>query len=227
MAVSTSTLRIPVSQTTGLLVLVSQSKKLPPPPPPAAAAAAAIAERPCVGRSLNDTELLHYDRQVNVMRRGAFIGIKYGSQAMMVTSADKPQPAGAFVVTRSCASFLGSYSDLPYAVAKTALHGLISGASVHLLSSNIGVNGVAPGFTKSGILSNSQKAEQGEYKATEYYYNRLQDPAEVANVQVFLTSNISSCIYGQMVLCDSGKTAAATGEACTGSIPPVKPLDLC
>jgi NAD(P)-dependent dehydrogenase (short-subunit alcohol dehydrogenase family) len=134
-------------------------------------------------------------------------------------------------------------------VAKTALHGMISGASVHLSSSNIRVNGVAPGFTKSGILSNSQKAEQGEYKndedaeqlqknhmwfferagllkAPEYYYNRLQDPDEVANVQLFLTSNLSSCINGQMILCDSGKTAAATGEACTGPIPPVKPLDL-
>lgn len=126
---------------------------------------------------------------------------------------------------------------------------MISSASVQLSSSNIRVNGVAPGFTKSGILSNSQKAEQGEYKtiedaeqlqknhmwfferagllkAPEYYYNRLQDPDELANVQLFLTSNLSSCINGQMILCDSGKTAAATGEACTGPIPPIKPLNL-
>ena len=65
-------------------------------------------------RNLNDTEMVHYDRQINVMQRGVFLGIKYGSQAMVVTSSDKPAPGGAFVVTGSCAGFLGSYSDLPY-----------------------------------------------------------------------------------------------------------------
>ncbi|OQU94454.1 hypothetical protein CLAIMM_00809 [Cladophialophora immunda] len=200
-------------------------------------------------RSLNDTETIHYDRQVNVMTRGVFLAIKYGSQAMMVTSDQKPQPGGTFVVTGSCAGFLGSYSDLPYAVAKTALHGMISCGSAQLSASNIRINGVAPGFTKSGILTNSEKAESGEYKneqseeqlkqnhmwfferagllkAPEYYYNRLQDPAEIASVQLFLATDLSSAVNGQMILADSGKTAAATGEACTGPIPPIKPLDL-
>jgi NAD(P)-dependent dehydrogenase (short-subunit alcohol dehydrogenase family) len=65
-------------------------------------------------RNLNDTEMIHYDRQVNVMQRGVFLAIKYGSQAMMVISEEKPQFGGTFVVTGSCAGFLGSYSDLPY-----------------------------------------------------------------------------------------------------------------
>lgn len=48
------------------------------------------------------------------MQRGVFLAIKYGSQAMTVTSEEKMQPGGVFVVTGSCASYLGSYSDLPY-----------------------------------------------------------------------------------------------------------------
>jgi NAD(P)-dependent dehydrogenase (short-subunit alcohol dehydrogenase family) len=134
-------------------------------------------------------------------------------------------------------------------VAKTALHGLVSGASVHLSSSNIRVNGVVPGFTKSSILTVSKDAEAGEYKndqdakqlqqnhmwfferagllkSPEYYYNRLQGPSEIASVQLFLASDLSSGINGQMILADSGKTAEATGEACTGPIPPVTPLNL-
>ncbi|RFU29320.1 hypothetical protein B7463_g7002, partial [Scytalidium lignicola] len=201
-------------------------------------------------RDINETELIHYDRQVNVMQRGVFLAIKYGSQAMMVTSKEKPQFGGVFVVTGSCAGFLGSYSDLPYTIAKTALHGLVSGASVHLSASNIRVNGVAPGFTKTSILTVSKDAEKGgEYRndldqatlkknhewfferagllaAPQYYYNRLQDPEEIANIQLFLASELSSSINGQMILADSGKTAAATGEGCTGPIPRVKPLDL-
>ncbi len=143
-----------------------------------------------------------------------------------------------------------SCSDsLDTAVAKTALNGLVSSASAQLSASNIRVNGVAPGFTRSSILTVSKDAEVGEYKnsqdeqqlkqnhmwfferagllkSPEYYYNRLQDPGEMANIQLFLTSDLSSSINGQMILADSGKTAAAVGEACTGPIPPVKPLDL-
>jgi len=65
-------------------------------------------------RGLNDTEMVHYDWSLNVMTRGVFLAIKYGSQAMMVTSEEKPQFGGTIVVTGSCAGFLGSYSDLPY-----------------------------------------------------------------------------------------------------------------
>ena len=62
--------------------------------------------------------------------------------------------------------------------------------------------------------------------AEQYYYNRLQDPSEIASVQLFLASDVSSAINGQMILADSGKTSAAMGEGCTGPIRQVKSLDL-
>jgi NAD(P)-dependent dehydrogenase (short-subunit alcohol dehydrogenase family) len=60
----------------------------------------------------------------------------------------------------------------------------------------------------------------------EYYYNRLQDAEEMANVGVFLSSPLATSINGHVILADSGKTAAATGEGCTGIVPPIKPLNL-
>lgn len=70
-------------------------------------------------------------------------------------------------------------------------------------------------FERAGLLA-----------AQKYYYNRVQDPAEIANVQLFLASNSAACINGQMILCDSGKTAASMGEGCTGPVRPITPLDL-
>lgn len=120
--------------------------------------------------------------------------------------------------------------------------------SVQLSASNIRVNGFAPGFTKTSILTSSKVAEKGrEYSIVEdrkqiqknhegffeqaglmtkceYYYNRLQEAEEMANVGVFLASPLASSINGQVILADSGKTAAATGEGCTGIVPPMKPL---
>jgi len=70
-------------------------------------------------------------------------------------------------------------------------------------------------FERAGLLS-----------AQQYYYNRMADPEEIADIQLFLASDLSSSINGHVILADSGKTMAATGEGCTGPIPPVKPLDL-
>lgn len=131
---------------------------------------------------------------------------------------------------------------------KTAVNGLVLSGSVQLASSNIRVNGIAPGFTKSSILTSSSLAEKGKayevkatraeigathekffekgglLKAKDYYFNRAQEPEEIANLAVYLASDMAVCINGVVVLADSGKLAAATGDALTGTIPPVKPL---
>jgi NAD(P)-dependent dehydrogenase (short-subunit alcohol dehydrogenase family) len=117
-----------------------------------------------------------------------------------------------------------------------------------LSTSGIRVNGFAPGFTQSSILTSSKDAEKGEQysvKATEkeiatnhtkffaraglldaqqYYYNRTMEPDELARVGVFLASDLSSAINGTVLLADSGRTMAATGEGCTGPIPEITPL---
>lgn len=56
---------------------------------------------------------------MNVMTKGPFLAVKYGSPAMMVTSENKPTAGGNIVITGSCASYLGSYSDLPYGMSVT------------------------------------------------------------------------------------------------------------
>lgn len=140
--------------------------------------------------------------------------------------------------------------SLETAAAKKAVHGIVESGSVQLSSSNIRVNGFAPGITKTSILTSSNVAEKGsEYSIPqnekqildkhegfferagltakpEYYYNRLQDAEEMANIGVFLSSPLATSINGQVILADSGKTAAATGEACTGIVPPMRPLKL-
>ena len=131
---------------------------------------------------------------------------------------------------------------------KKAVNGLVEGGSVMLSTSGIRVNGMAPGFTQSSILTSSKDAEKGQQydvkateeeiatnhkkfferagllDATQYYYNRTAAPEELARVGVFLASDLSSAINGTVILADSGRTMAATGEGCTGPIPVITPL---
>jgi NAD(P)-dependent dehydrogenase (short-subunit alcohol dehydrogenase family) len=130
---------------------------------------------------------------------------------------------------------------------------MVASASVQLSHSNIRVNAVAPGFTSSSILACADQVEKGgEFKLSQtaeevevvkkqhakffeeagllanpqYYYNRTQEAEEIANVAVFLASDLGKAVNGQTLLADSGKTAAAMGEGCTGPIPPIQPLEL-
>lgn len=48
----------------------------------------------------------------------------------------------------------------------------------------------------------------------------------MAHVGLFLASDLAKSINGQVILADSGKTAAAIGEGCTGPVYPITPLEL-
>jgi len=65
-------------------------------------------------RNINDLGTRQFERAMNVMAQSVFYAIKYGSQAMAVTSTLKPQSAGAIIVTASVAAVLGGFSDLAY-----------------------------------------------------------------------------------------------------------------
>jgi NAD(P)-dependent dehydrogenase (short-subunit alcohol dehydrogenase family) len=197
-----------------------------------------------VYRSLDTLTGDQFMRAVEVMQKAPYLAVKYGSQAMSVTSPAKPTAKGSVVITSSCAAFAGAYADLVYTAVKKACNGIVESGSVQLASSNIRVNGVAPGCTKSSILTSSTLAEAGkEYrveasreeveathakffergglfdKGQEHkYYNRTAEPAEIAHVAAFLASDLASAVNGQILLADSGKTAAATGEGFTGPV---------
>jgi len=121
---------------------------------------------------------------------------------------------------------------------------------VNLSASNIRINGVAPGAVQTSLIVNAPYAQQGgqfdvrmsEAEAkdafqkyidvlqvegqSQYYYNRVAQPDEIADIAVFLASDLASAINGHVVLADSGKTKGALGESYIGPVPPVKPLDL-
>ncbi|OQE46247.1 hypothetical protein PENCOP_c001G07223 [Penicillium coprophilum] len=201
-------------------------------------------------RGLNDLSVSQFERAMAVMQTGTFLALKYGSQAMSVTSSDKPVPKGNIVVTSSCATLSGAFADMAYTTAKNGCNGLVRSGSVQLSSSNIRVNAVAPGPVATSLMSTSRLAEEGvEYKLEktveeiqkrsarifegfgigeeqEYYYNRCSAPEEIANVAIFLASDLASAMNGQIVVADNGKTVAATGEAFTGPVPPINQFKL-
>ncbi|VUC26555.1 unnamed protein product [Clonostachys rosea] len=203
-----------------------------------------------VYRPLHELSSDHFMRAVEVMQKAPYLAVKYGSRAMSVTSAEKPKSKGSVVITSSCAAFAGAYADLAYTAVKKACNGIVESGSVQLASSNIRVNGIAPGCTKSSILTSSTMAESGKPYALEAsedeiskihakffergglfadpakYYNRAAEPEEIAHLAAFLSSDLAAAVNGQIILADSGKTTAATGEGFTGPVEAMPPFEV-
>jgi NAD(P)-dependent dehydrogenase (short-subunit alcohol dehydrogenase family) len=200
-------------------------------------------------RTIDETTLGRYDRMIAVLQRSVMIALKYGSKAMAVTSNKKPKSKGSFIVTSSAAALSPAWADVTYTTAKTAVIGLVRSAAYHLSSSNILVNAIAPGAFKSSLQVTSDEAREGKnYTITKtseeirkeheefcrkigfddgyYFHNESGEPAEIANIGVFLASDASLPINGATIAADRGKSAAGFGEGLRGRVPPVTPFEI-
>ncbi|KAJ6438139.1 3-oxoacyl-reductase [Purpureocillium lavendulum] len=200
-------------------------------------------------RPLQDTDAAYYDRVNAVMQRSFFLAIRYAGQGMSNLSAEKTRPGGSIVVTSSMAGVSGGVADISYASAKAAVSHMVKSASVHLSSTHVRVNAMAPGFIRTSIMATSQAAVEGkaperalskeealrQFDATlgrqgggggtsPYYYDRIPEPDEVAHLGVFLASDLAAAVNGQNIVADCGKTAAAFGESIMGPVAPMTPL---
>ncbi|KAF4510972.1 hypothetical protein G6O67_002815 [Ophiocordyceps sinensis] len=190
-------------------------------------------------RSLQDTDAAHYDQFVSLHQRAFFLAIRYAGQGMSAVSPEKPRPGGSIIATGSIAGYSGSIADFTYSSTKAAVSSMVQSASVQLSASNVRVNAIAPGYTKTSVFSLGQErlpeaveAEVTRYQRAfgprddvgAYYHHRLLEPEEVANLGLFLASDLSSAVSGQSIVADAGFMAAAFREAMTGPVKPMTPF---
>lgn len=98
---------------------------------------------------------------------------------------------------------LGAYSS-----AKSALHQLASSMAVEFGPHNIQVNCVAPTVTMTSMgQANWQPGARTEAKLARIPAGRFAEPYEVADVTLFLASNLSDFVSGTIVPVDGGEGA--------------------
>ncbi|KAF4552979.1 Enoyl-(Acyl carrier protein) reductase-like protein 26 [Elsinoe fawcettii] len=194
---------------------------------------------------LSETDATYFDKAYAVMQRSFFLAIRYGGQAMTVTSKEKPRPGGTITVTSSMAGTQGGISEISYSSVKAAVNGMVKPAAALLSPSMIRVNAIAPGFIRTSIGATSYVADDKPYevgpneeeatsamdpfwsaqsKQSQYYHNRIMHPVEMANIGVFLASDLASAVNGQVIVADSGKTSAPFGESILGPLEALRPL---
>ena len=110
---------------------------------------------------------------------------------------------GNVIFTSSITGTDGNRGQLAYGASKAAIISAVKTMSEELAPSGIRVNAVAPGVIKSPMTDVLNEAIIGKkIKNTKLY--RIGMPSEVANLILFLASDYSDYITGQIIRIDGG-----------------------
>ncbi|MBT3737469.1 MAG: SDR family oxidoreductase [Candidatus Marinimicrobia bacterium] len=111
--------------------------------------------------------------------------------------------SGSIINLSSTAAFIADPGTLAYGSSKSAFSRATQSMANELGSYNIRVNAIAPSVTKTDMF------EQMSLEAREKLINasalkRAAEPKDIANVALFLASELSSFVTGQVIRADGG-----------------------
>ena len=128
-------------------------------------------------------------------------------QAFVRAVKDDKAPR-AIVNISSGAGVMGVANRLPYVASKFAVSGITKSMSPELGPLGIRVNAVAPGVTRTPFMEYVLKDPAAEARIIAAHpIGRIGEPAEIANVIVFLLTDDASFMTGAVVSVDGGQTA--------------------
>ena len=141
-----------------------------------------------------------WDRILDINAKGVWLGMRAGLPTMMA------QNAGKICNVASTAAHIGLRDAAAYCASKGAVLALTRQAGVQYAPHNIQINSVSPGTTMTGIQKNVTDAQRAAFLPLTPI-GRFAQPAEVADVIVFLCSSGSSFMTGADVSVDGGMVA--------------------
>lgn len=111
--------------------------------------------------------------------------------------------AGSIVNMTSIVGVKGNAGQANYAASKAGIIGFTKSVALELGSRNIRCNAIAPGFIETEMTEELNEATVEEWKKS-IPLKRGGEAAEVANVCLFLGSDLSSYVTGQTIQVDGG-----------------------
>ncbi len=137
-----------------------------------------------------------FDRVLEVNLKGAFNCTKEASRAMLKTG-------GSIINMTSVVGLMGNVGQSNYAASKAGLIGFTKSVAKEFASRNIRINAIAPGFIQTemtDVLSDTVK----ETVTGSIPMKRFGKTEEVAKAALFLASDLSSYVTGEVLRVDGG-----------------------
>ncbi|MDI3387539.1 glucose 1-dehydrogenase [Streptomyces sp. B-S-A8] len=148
--------------------------------------------------AIEDLTEADYRRVIDVNEIGVFLGMKAVLPSMRAAG-------GGSVVNISSVCGIVAFSHiLSYTASKWAVRGMTKAAAQEFAPYNIRVNSVHPGIVATPMTADSERSHE---KARQQPIRREAQPAEVANMVLYLLSDEASYSTGAEFVVDGGYTS--------------------
>jgi len=138
-----------------------------------------------------------WDLVLDVNLKGAFLFTKGLVPAMM------KQRGGSIVNIASIVGVLGNAGQANYSASKAGMIGLTKTVAKEYAKRGVRANAIAPGFIQTA-MTDKLTEEQKKMQTDVIGLARMGQPDDVANAVLFLASDLSSYVTGQVLGVDGG-----------------------
>ena len=138
-----------------------------------------------------------WEKQLDTNLKGAFALIRAAARPMM------KQRGGSIVNLTSVVGEMGNAGQTAYAASKAGLIGLTKSLARELASRNIRCNAVSPGFIGTDMTAHLPEDARANIRGS-IPLARLGTPEDVANAVLFLASDASAYVTGEVLRVNGG-----------------------
>jgi NAD(P)-dependent dehydrogenase (short-subunit alcohol dehydrogenase family) len=158
-----------------------------------------------VKKSFADITTAEWNRVMEVNTTGPFHCIKAAVPYMQ-------EKGGKIINVASSVVFEGAAGMPHYVASKGAVMAFTRCMARELGGHNINVNSLAPGYTQSEASKKIESSRQDggldpeQIMMQRRCLKRSEDPADLVGTAIFLASDMSNFVTGQLILCDGGSS---------------------
>ncbi|MEE4598322.1 SDR family NAD(P)-dependent oxidoreductase [Streptomyces sp. DSM 41524] len=149
------------------------------------------------GTPLHEKNTDMYDRVMEVNAKGVFLSMKHEIPALLAAGG------GSNVNVSSIGGMVGVAGISEYVASKWAVNGLTKSAALELASSNVRVNSLAPGSTRTEMWD-MLPIEFQEHLAAKSPMNQIALADDMARAALFLLSDESRWTTGAVIPAEGG-----------------------
>jgi 3-oxoacyl-[acyl-carrier protein] reductase len=149
----------------------------------------------CSTKNIFEEDIESWNRMVDINLRGTYL---FGKEALRIMM---PQKYGRIISMASIAGQLGGIRTSPaYAASKAGVIALTKTFAKIGAKVNVTANCISPGLVDTDMTRNPDFV----YELKEIPLGRIAEPGEIANVALFLASDLASYITGQCINVNGG-----------------------